>query len=361
MRPTMASAAMVIALLAGCTGSGSEDAEPDPASSASTSTSTSSTTTVASATVEVVATIAVEPAVTLNLTTWDGRVAWGAGPDAEHIDRVDVWDETTGIVTTVARSTSPTGSTDWVRGDRDTIVFTDLARQASDDDPLTPWTIRTVDLVTGASKTIATSTPAEELGAPFPVIAWPWVVWIASDDTTSSVVAHNVDTDERRVLVADVAAVAVDIDGDDVAYSVQDAGGGRDVFVVGLDGGAPQQVTTTGLVQLFSFGDGMLSWTEEVDGVRAVWAAEQGGGWRPALVSETSAGNAVSGDGFVAWFAEDLTVSVAAADGGPALRMDTGPARVSARLDASGERLVWATNDRPERNLITVAEIAAAH
>lgn len=91
---------------------------------------------------------------------------------------VVVCDLSTGTTAVVARRTSGRGVLDWVRADRDTLVWIDFDGPVNSATTGSPWTMYARDLSTARTTTVATGRPKDgHFTLPEPEIEWPYIVW----------------------------------------------------------------------------------------------------------------------------------------------------------------------------------------
>jgi hypothetical protein len=91
---------------------------------------------------------------------------------------VVVCDLSTGTADVVARQKSGRGVLDWVRADRQALVWIDFDRPINSAVTGSPWTMYARDLSTATTTVIATGRPkGGHFTLPEPEIEWPYVVW----------------------------------------------------------------------------------------------------------------------------------------------------------------------------------------
>jgi hypothetical protein len=250
-------------------------------------------------------------AIVYSITTWDHYVAWAGGDsEASNPNRIALYDLDTRITRVIARSSWNTGEIDWVRGSRGTIVYTELARIPSDEDPNVPWRVFAVDISTGRKRQIAASKrPSDEILQPFPSIEWPWIVDISPPSKpsteTADIVSYDLRDGRRLVLVPSGHPGSVTIDHGLVFYG-EITGGQQDLFVVPVDGsGKPRRLTTSGRVALPKAANGGVTWQEPPQGdPDSLWYMPTNPLGSPIQFAQGGS-NAFPGQGFVLWYTVD--------------------------------------------------------
>jgi hypothetical protein len=303
-----------------------------------------------------------------SLVIWGHYLAWAGHRPADTTDSsfpnlVEVRDLLTGANRVVAQSDSPAGETDWIRGSRDTVIYTDLAEVPSDEHPAVPWKIFALDLASGTKRLLAKSGSAQdETIAPLPEFDWPWVVWQQVNPGStggSKLVAFDLRDDSLHVKVATGNPSSVAIDQGTIFFDADSSFGKRDIFRVLADGLArPQAVTRSGRAALPVAANGSLVWEEPASDPSELWWLNSRTA-RPVRFARRAAsapgaprafvGDPFPGRDFVIWLDESVGRLLAAAPTGHGQPMALADSHlaIAARWWASGNRVVFATLDNP--------------
>lgn len=361
--------ATVLSLLPACTGS--RDVPP-------------TTTTMPKPPIRIERLTAVEapPGLLYSVVTWEHYVGWtGAARPGDEPNQVLVHDLDTKATRVVARSRfGGDGTIPRFRASKDMVVYVDLDRMASDDDPRTKWRMYAISLSTGEEHLLGSSTnQADEEDPSRPSVAWPWVVWFqATGDEHGNVSVRSYDLRDGRYRTLVEATLAGQLSIDDttetVYYDTDNGSGGRDVYAVPADGSAEaRRVTTSGLAAFPIARNGGLVWQQPPNADSdSLWYKPVNGG-RPRRFSKRSkdyhAGdNAFPGRGFVLWYgASELTVADPSGGRSPVVLQARGGMRglvhlnTSARWWVEGDRVAWATQDGYGREAQSTVHVAVIH
>jgi hypothetical protein len=312
--------------------------------------------------------LTVEPIVTVDpgvgrvhsVVTWGHYVGWAAGTDAPpgpgvQPSRVlvhDLDDKTTRVL---ARTHFPGGTIERIRASKDTVVYVDLAREATAEQPGAPWHLYEVSVSTGRERRLASSATAlDEENPPRPSIVWPWVAWLQATDAEGRVAVRSLDlrNGEQRTLVPSSTGVQSSMD--DVTASVyydDDNGtGGRDVFAVPVDGsGPPTRVSASGRAGFPIARNGAVAWQQPPGGDSdSLWhkALPRGPEQQFAATSEglPAGSNSFPGRGFVVYLGREGLMVGHPSGAVPPVRLDEGgDASIPARWWVEGDRVAWAS------------------
>jgi hypothetical protein len=313
--------------------------------------------------IEAIASVDASPGIVGSVVTWERYVGWtGAATPDDEPNQVLVHDLDTRTTRVIARSRfGAEGTIPRFRASRDTVVYVDLDRMASDVNPRTKWRMYSLSVSTGEERLLGSSTSvAEEEDPSRPSVAWPWVVWFqATGNAHGDVMVRSFDLRDGRYRTLVPATFAGQLSIDDttgtVYYDTDNGSGGRDVFAVPADGsGAPRRVTTSGLADFPIARNGGLVWQHPPGAdSESLWYQPVTGG-RPQRFSQRSeqhhaGSNAFPGRGFVVWSGLDGLMA-GDFDGGRAVvvqprrqgkgnvtGLDTSP-----RWWVEGNRVAWA-------------------
>lgn len=242
-------------------------------------------------------------------------------------------------------------------GSRDTVVYTEITSLSTNDgsDSGADWRIRTVDMRTGARRTVAERSPdapAQRRLVPQPHVEWPWVAWLQATEAEGAVGGGrgqvwtmDLRSSERRMLVdRDARPVLVGVTGGMVVYDAvtaeDDDPASRDLFIVDPRTGERRRLTTEGGVREFTAANGWVAWqrTPGPDRGPETWVAPVDGS-RPAvrlgMIEE-----AIPGNGFVL---ADRDANLVAFD---LQRVDADPLPLHDKASAWRDRqLLWDADD----------------
>jgi hypothetical protein len=300
------------------------------------------------------------------VVTWEHWVVWvGAAKPGDDTNQVLVHDLDTKVTRVVARTRfGAEGTIPRVRAGRDTVVYVDLDRIASDDNPRTKWHMYALSLSTGEERLLGSSTNrAEEEDPSRPSVAWPWVVWFqATGDEHGNVSVRSYDLRDGRYRTLVDATFAGQLSIDDttglVHYDTDNGSGGRDVYAVPADGSAPpKRMTTSGLADFPIARNGGLVWQQPPNGDSdSLWYKPVRGG-KPQQFSKRSkdsdaGNNAFPGRGFVLWSGGSQLTITDPSGGKPSVVLQArGSLRDLVHLDTGarwwveGDRVAWAMMD----------------
>jgi hypothetical protein len=320
-----------------------------------------------------------------SVVTWDHFVGWtGAAKPGDDPNQVLVHDLDTMTTRVVARTRFPReGTIPRFRASRDTVVYVDLDRVGSDDNPRTKWRMYALSLSTGEERLLANSTnQAEEEDPSRPSVAWPWVVWFqATGDEQGNVSVRSYDLRDGRYRTLVEATPAGQLSIDDttalVHYDTDNETGGRDVYAVPADGSVPpRRVTTSGLADAPIARNGGLAWQVQQQppyaDAESLWYQPVAGG-KPQRFTHATDGlpagdNVFPGRGFVV-SGQLSNLMVADPYGGrPQVALfafkgihDLVHLDTAARWWVEGDRVVWATMNGYGREAQSTVHVAVIH
>lgn len=301
-----------------------------------------------------------EPVVTIDpgpgrvhsVVVWDHFVGWAAGPTADaDPDRLFLYNLETKDSRVIARTKYRGGTIPRLRASKDSVVYVDMNRVASDVDASVEWHMYELSLSTGRERTLARSASASDLERPpIPSVAWPWVVWFQPEEQGRTVRSFDLRDGRQKVLASASTAGQLSLDDTTANAHYDDASReGRDVFSVPADGSSPpSQVTTSGRADFPIARNGGVSWQEppEADSM-SLWFKEVTA--QPRRVSEagaygpTAGSNPFPGRGFVVWLLGNQLVARDSAAVRPHVVVQEADVSIPARWWVDGDRVAWAT------------------
>ena len=309
-----------------------------------------------------------------SVVTWEHYVGWADAAEGPDVDpnRVVVHDLDTKQTRVLARTRFPGGTIPRVRAGRDSLVYVDMSRVASDADPETDWHMYEVSVPTGKARLLASSSsPADRADPPLPSLSWPWVAWFqAGADGSRSVRSLDLRDGEQRELAASTAGGQLSMDDltATVYYDDDNGSGGRDVFAVPADGSAqPRRVTTSGRADFPIARNGGLAWQEPPNADSDSLWYKAGADGEPRQISvpsddrPTAGSNPFPGRGFVVWLLGSRLVVRDSTGALPPVSLQERDVSIPARRWVEGNRVVWATwtgiGTSNEQSTIYVAEV----
>jgi hypothetical protein len=289
-----------------------------------------------------------------NLQIWSHYLLFSsAGPDSHggHTpNQVTVIDLTTKRVKVVARSYYPQGQSDIAAGVGNYIAWTDQPTMQTDDGQTVSWKLHLTDIRTGRDQVIAASHGAERI-VPVPAASDGHVVWtqLMKNQRAGEIHSYDITTGRNRTLVSGIGPSSTTVSGGYVVYDTATRQG-ADIFEVSTDGGKPRRLTTSGKTALPRAQANRVVWQEPNQGdPTSLWTEPLGGHGRPVrAVSQTTAGNAVAGSRFIAYWSspdsgEHLTVTFLRADGTPGATQQVSDLEtaVPPRIASDATRIAW--------------------
>lgn len=309
-----------------------------------------------------------------SVVTWEHYVGWTAGtsgPD-EDPNQVFVHDLATKETRVLARTRFRGGTIPRIRASKDSVVYLDMSRIATDADPRTDWHMYEVSVSTGKERRLASSaSDADRQDPPLPSVVWPWVAWFQATESDASVQSLDLRNGRHQTLVASTSGEQLSMDDvtATVHYDDDNGAGGRDVFAVPADGsGPPKRITTSGKADFAIARNGGVVWQEppEADS-ESLWfkAVDAGQAHRFSTASSDwpdAGSNAFPGRGFVVWLlgpkllVRDVDARLSA------VPLQEKEVSIPARWWVDGVRVAWATlsdvGTAQERSVIHVAAVS---
>lgn len=257
-------------------------------------------------------------------------------------ERIEVIDTRTGRRSVVASNEFPNGQTDWVEGTGNTLVWTAQSRVQTDSDPTAEWVLHSRNLRTGTNRQLDSSHGQPSAYIPTPEASNGWVIWAVASRLPGTLDVKVSNGDRTKVIARGVRPSGLGIAGRSAVFDSGPAQGGpRHVYAVPLSGGSASQLDLDGNAAYPSAGGNVAVWQEPLDGdPQAIWAVNLASRCPARAVwLEPNEGNAVAGNGFVAWL-QDGGIAAASLRNGPTVSVSK-EAAVATRLAADGDLLAW--------------------
>ena len=333
-RRRMVPVALAALLLVGC--SGNKPTAPPSQSPSTSATSTRSATTLRLADKREVR----DPGATsVHGDVFGGRAVWAAGPN-RRFDSIVAVDLATGKKDIVL--TSKTRHIDWVRGHGDTIVYRELSGRLDSAETL-DWTIKTFDLNSKQTKTVATSArPSSTI--PAPVISAGAIAWVEGEEGKQELRVLERGSGSIRTVLRSRLIAAVALEGD-LVFVVDAASKDRPVITLPMAGGEPTELIPGAQAIDLRVSPSHIAY---VSGANLTGDPEKlvvfdRASRQSIEVTDSTSTMFALGDGFVAWhpLGESRIVAVPLGDVAKQVVLQPADVNVPLGLDAEGEWVLW--------------------
>jgi hypothetical protein len=282
-----------------------------------------------------------------SLTVWPGYIAWSDCDCRGRANEVWLGNLHNRSARIVARPSHAAGQSDWVRGAKNWLIFTDQDRVTTDSVSSSAWRIWAMDVRSGRRQIVGSSTSAAaERLIPTPETDGRYVAWVeyAGPRHGLQLVTYDLERHTVHHFAQSLQATNVAVTGGRVFY-LDGPRSHRIIQSVSARGGPSSRLVTTGNVFSVQARGGMLAWEQgpaNADTTSVWWMrlTDQ----HPMLVARRYAYLASPGADFVAWLSRSGGIEARGyAPGSPvvSLAQEVSP---FGKLAADGTHLAWVTN-----------------